>query len=97
MFIKRKHGEALAVKLSTGEWYIMYIKVDDGFRGRGIGTKLMQRILKECGRPVYLLATSELGGDLVRLVQFYERFGFRTIERHQSEFLDYNANMVLES
>lgn len=72
------------------------IIVDPQHRNEGVGTKLMNTVLQKCGRPVVLLATSELGGDLDKLFTFYKRFGFKTVTRRDRlEGFPYNYNMIL--
>ena len=96
MKIKLAHGLAYAEKVS-GCWFLVSISVDCEYRKKGIGTRLMRTILKRCGRPIFLLATDELGGDTVRLKEFYKRFGFVPYKQKRSDDLPYNANMVLYS
>jgi len=46
--------------------------VRSDFRGQGIARKLIEHILFESPRPLFLLCRSDLG-------TFYEKFGFRTL------------------
>ena len=96
MKIKLAHGQAYIEKI-FGVWFLVSISVDEEHRNKGIGTKLMNNVLKKCGRPIFLLATDELGGDVARLKEFYKRFGFKDYRQKRSDGLPYNANMVLES
>lgn len=97
MKLKLAHGQAYVEKMSGYGWYLTSITVDEQYRGKGIGTRLMNNLLKKCGRPIYLLATDELGGDVIRLKEFYKRFGFIDYRQKRSDGLPYNANMILES
>ena len=96
MLIKLAHGQAYAEKVS-GFWFLNSIVVEAEYRNKGVGTKLMNKVLNRCGRPIFLLATDELGGDVVRLKEFYKRFGFVDYRQKRKDGLPYNANMVLES
>lgn len=96
MRIKLAHGQAYAEKIS-GVWVLVSIVVDPEYREKGVGTRLMINVLKKCGRPIYLLATDELGGEVIRLKSFYKRFGFVPFRQKRSDDLPCNANMVLYS
>ena len=92
MNIKLAHGSAYAEKINGYGWYLHFVRVDDGYRNKGIGTRLMENIIKRCsGNTIYLLVTSELDGDVERLYKFYERFGF---EKQEGNHIGYNYNMV---
>lgn len=97
MKITLSHGQAYVEKIPGGGWYLVSINVDEQHRKKGIGTRLMNNVLKKCGRPIFLLATDELGGDPVRLKAFYKKFGFTTYKQKRNDGLPYNANMVLSS
>ena len=94
MIIKRAHGLADVRKLDGGT-YVMSIWIDEEFRGRGHGERFMRYILKTHPRPVYLLASGELGGDVARLRKFYNRFGFIEEKRPRNSPIPFNYNMVL--
>ena len=55
----------------------------------------MKKALVKCNRPIYLLATSELGGDGDKLTKFYESFGFEKAKQPRNDGLGFNYNMVL--
>ena len=93
--IKLSHGLAYVEKAPGIGWYLVSIVVDENFREKGVGTKLMNSVLKKCGRPIYLLATDELGGDPFRLKKFYKRFRFVPYRQRRCDGLPYNANMIL--
>ena len=63
------------------------VMVSAKFRGQGIGTQLFKKILILADaedKEVYLSARpigSNDEGKLMRLVHYYERFGFRSIDR----------------
>lgn len=63
------------------------VMVPSAFRGRGIGTELIRRVLimaDAVGKDVFLSARpiGNSGEDrLLRLVHYYERFGFIQIDR----------------
>ncbi len=55
------------------------IVVPEGQRSQGAGTQAMQALVEYAdatGQRIELGASSQLGGDKARLVEFYERFGF---------------------
>ena len=93
--IKLSHGSAKICKMPGVGCYLMSIFVEEDYRNKGTGTLLMEKALQQCGRPLYLLVTDELGGNVERLTQFYRRFGFVDYKQKQSDGLWYNANMVL--
>lgn len=94
MKLTLSHGNIYLSKLSNGGWYIDSIMVDHDYRNRGIGTRLMRKALMKCNTPIYLLASSELGGDYTKLLAFYESFGFQFVKR-QKDKIEFNYNMVL--
>lgn len=58
---------------SVPHWYLLYVGVDAGRRGQGIGSALLHPVLTHCdeqGLPAYLEATSE------RNRRLYLRHGF---------------------
>lgn len=94
MKVKLAHGTAQLIKLKGSGWYLYSIIVDENYRNRGIGTWIMEKIICTCDPPIYLLATSELGDNGIRLVQFYERFGFTKEKQRLQNSVGYNYNMV---
>jgi ribosomal protein S18 acetylase RimI-like enzyme len=89
--IKRAHGSVELEYLRCGGSYLHSIEVDPDWQGRGYGSHLMKLALEKSRYPVYLLASSELGGDVDRLVKWYKRFGF--VKKRGSD-VGYNYNMV---
>ena len=64
-------------------WYLPMIGTDPLFRGKGIGSALLQPILRTCdveGIPAYLENTNEQN------LPFYERHGFEVTEIFQFPF-----------
>lgn len=61
----KPHGE-LVVELAS-------IAVEPEFQGRGIASAVIDRLLSEASRPLYLTCLSSMS-------PFYEKWGFRTIE-----------------
>ena len=55
----------------------LYLAVDEGFRGRGIGTRLLGEIIKIKRGPIFLSVTVE---DSVPL-RMYRKAGFRKLFR----------------
>lgn len=95
MKIEKDHARLYMEKVPGCGWVLHSILVDEGYRGKGIGTKLLQEALNKCGRPVYLFATRELGGDLKRLRKFYGRFGFEPYKQGKQDTFPYRFNMIL--
>ena len=95
MKISSTHGTAYLTKVRGNGWCLESVVVDEDHRNEGVGSKLMKRALSKCNRPIYLLATSELGGDVKRLIKFYESFGFEKTKQSQKDGLEFNYNMVL--
>lgn len=95
MVIKRQHGRLYLEKLNGVGWMLTSILEDEDYRGQGIGSEMLQEALKKCGRPVYLFATNELGGDLKRLRKFYRRYGFEPYRKSEPDMFPYRVNMWL--
>ena len=95
MMIKLSHGSARVDRMPGQGWYLTTLWVDRDYRCKGIGTRLMSKVLAKCGRPIYLMASGELGGDPAKLKEFYSRFGFVPYKERRGDNLPYNANMVL--
>ena len=94
MKIELAHGVVYLTKVRSGGWYLASILVDEEYRGKGVGTRLMEKVMKQCDPPIYLLATSELGGDVKRLFKFYKSFGFVKTKQPRYDGLGFNYNMV---
>lgn len=94
MTIKLSHGFANVEKNRFGS-YLHLLMVDTEYRGNGIATKLMARVLDKAPRPIYLLTDGAYGADVERLIEFYSRFGFVCQKQRKSEGYPYNYNMVL--
>lgn len=95
MKIERAHGKLYMEKVPGCGWVLTSILVDQEYRGQGVGSAMLQEALKKCGRPVYLFATNELGGDLKRLKKFYKRFGFIAYKGDGRDLFPYRFNMIL--
>ena len=94
MKIKLAHGFANFEKNHYGS-YLHLVMVEPEYRGKGIATKLMRKVLDKAPRPIYLLADGEFGSDPERLVLFYSRFGFKKQRQRKCDGVPYNFNMVL--
>ena len=94
MTIKLAHGFATVEKNNFGS-YLHLIMVDPEYRGKGIATKLMNKVLDKAPRPIYLLTDGGFGCDIARLIDFYSRFGFKCKKQRKNEGYPYNYNMVL--
>ena len=94
MTIKLAHGFASLEKNHYGS-YLHLVMVDPEYRGKGIATKLMKKVLDNAPRPIYLLTDGEFGSDPQRLIEFYSRFGFKREKQRKKDGYPYNYNMVL--
>ena len=95
MLMKTKQGRICITK-HDGYWCLDMLYIEPEYRGQGYATKLMTKALSKCQhRPIYLLATAELGSDLARLIDFYRRFGFTKEKQPRRCEIPFNFNMVL--
>jgi len=69
----------------TPVWWMSRVYVPDRLRGRGVGSKIVGTLIghvktldKRIGRIV--VAPGGYGSDPVRLVNFYEKLGFKMIK-----------------
>ncbi len=70
------HAQAASVRARRKQGYLYALRVLEPFRGRGIGTRLLQSaeaILKGRG---YQVAVISVAKDNVRALRFYERMGY---------------------
>jgi len=84
-------GEENHAKLKYSESHLAYsidtVLVPAKYRGQGIGTQLIRKVILMAdaeGKEVYLSARPIGSNDeqkLMRLVRYYERFGFQTVDR----------------
>ena len=79
MIIKLAHGFANLEKNHYGS-YLHLVMVDPEYRGNGIATRLMTKVLDNAPK---------------RLVAFYSRFGFKKQRQRKHDSCPYNFNMVL--
>lgn len=68
---------SMASKLVKPLWYLEFIAVHPSYQGRGLGHTMMTRLLAEVDNPVVLECTSEQN------IPFYEKHGFKLIEKSQ--------------
>lgn len=94
MKIKLAHGFA-NVEINGFGSYLHIIMVEQDYRGKGIATRLMTRVIQKAPKPIYLLADGEFGSSVPRLIEFYSRFGFRKVKQKKRDGYPYNFNMVL--
>jgi len=91
MLINLAHGYVKLEKLKYSGWYLHSIIVEENYRGKGVGTKLMEKVLRQCDTPIYLLSDGSMGGDPERLFKFYKKFGFK---KKRGNDIGYNYNMI---
>jgi GNAT superfamily N-acetyltransferase len=71
----RSHMEAHH-RLLPDHWYLLYIGIEPGRQGQGLGSALLRPVLKECdrtGAPAYLEASCERNRSLYARHGFVER------------------------
>lgn len=62
-------------------FYLMDVIIDEDYRGKGLGTLLMDAVMDDVGSLHGVLHTDDAGG-------FYERYGFRHDERRQEVLME---------
>ncbi|WP_278488514.1 GNAT family N-acetyltransferase [Achromobacter insolitus] len=73
-----KHGRDAAA------WRIIQIQIDPAFQGRGLGRRLLQRVLDEADAEGVPVTLSVLKGNPAR--RLYEALGFIPMEETELEF-----------
>lgn len=74
-------------------YYIDAIIIDESARGKGLGTKAINTIIQMAeakGKMVLGYATDLLGGDLNKLYNWYQSFGFKIDSGVADGEFDYN-------
>ena len=73
-------GVRLQLGIDRGPYLVLFwIVLPKSERGKGVGTRVMERIIAEAdlrGVPAALSPSDAFGGDLDRLHAFYRRLGF---------------------
>ena len=76
-YFDRPIGYISAVMLRDGWARIMMLAVEEGSRGKGVGSDLLNRFRAEALRSNLRAITLEVKKDNERAIRFYERNGFR--------------------
>ena len=66
-----------------GDYWELYELIVHGKHEKGLGSRFMRKLTQladEHRKIVFTQASSAMGSDLNRLINFYERFGFEIIE-----------------
>jgi GNAT superfamily N-acetyltransferase len=78
--IEQQYGVQTSIaERNAGDIYLSSIKVQPKERNQGLGTKAMQDIIKYAdtkGKRITLTPSSDFGGNVNRLKEFYKRLGF---------------------
>lgn len=77
--IEQKYGVQTYLAERKDDLYLASIKTPEDMRGQGFGTSAMNGIVKyadSVGKRIALTPSSDFGGSLPRLKEFYKRFGF---------------------
>lgn len=72
------------------------IIINPEFRGKGIGTKIMNDLINYADRNsqmIFLTPSDDFGGSKNRLIQFYKHFGFKHNKGIYKNF-EYSDSMV---
>ena len=78
-------------------WYeILKFAVIDGFKGFGIGKKLMQTCIDMCIENNVDIITLESSSKLENALKLYEKFGFKHIDSRDSHFETADIKMELK-
>ncbi|MCD5397539.1 GNAT family N-acetyltransferase [candidate division NPL-UPA2 bacterium] len=88
LFFKRLILKPLEDKKDVKGFYLQNIAVDESYRGKGIGSKLMEyyfRFLKQQGIKALFIDVSTKNG---RAKHLYEKMGFSVVKKARISFLD---------
>ena len=66
-------------------WSLHSIQVSQNYRNRGIGTALLQEILRYCRHHNIHRLVGDMRGELPALQRWYQRHGFRISTEHRLE------------
>ena len=97
--LKNKYGEALnALEIYETKTSLILsrIIINPEIRSTGIGTSVMDDLVKYAdnhGQIVALTPSSDFGGNVNRLIQFYKRFGFKMNKGYNKNF-EYRDAMI---
>jgi len=90
--LQNKYGEslkALDIYETKTSLILSRIIVNPETREVGVGTSVMEDLIRyvdEHGQIIALTPSSDFGGNVNRLVQFYKRFGFKMNKGHNKNF-----------
>jgi hypothetical protein len=90
--LQNKYGEslkALDIYETKTSLILSSIIVNPETREVGVGTSVMEDLIRyadEHGQIIALTPSSDFGGNVNRLVQFYKRFGFKMNKGHNKNF-----------
>jgi len=90
--LKNKYGEvlkALDIYETKTSLILSRIIINPEIRNTGIGSSLMEDLVRyadEHGQIIALTPSSDFGGNVNRLVQFYKKFGFKMNKGHNKNF-----------
>jgi len=69
------------LKVSTDDFYLSRIAVHDDFRGRGVGSALIEYVLEEAARAHSTRCVLEVAPEAAAAIALYRRHGFDEIGR----------------
>jgi GNAT superfamily N-acetyltransferase len=91
----RAVGCCALVPKRAGVYEIAKMAVDEQYRGRGIGRKLLNHVIEQARAAGATLLTLESSDKLTSAVHLYESLGFRHLPPRQSPFVRANVFMEL--
>ncbi len=85
----------IVVWLILDEAHIATLAVDPGYRGKGIGRKLVAEAMKEAVRQGANVATLEVRASNDAARSLYQDFGFKVVGRRLRYYLDNGEDAIL--
>src|ERR1017187_9736027 len=79
---------ALSVRIDRHETWILALRVDEGWRRKGLATEMVDEVIACSGFwPVYLYPVADSPDKQVELEQWYIRMGFRYAKHEHGQLL----------
>ena len=89
-------GTISLIPVNQNTYEILKLGVVDGFKGAGIGRKLMQICIDFCVRKKVKIITLESSSKLESALRLYEKLGFKHIEVVDAHFESADVKMELK-
>lgn len=87
-------GFIVAVKTSKDSLRILMLAVDENYRKRGVGSRLLKKIILNFSdvRRIYL----ETRTDNIEAIEFYKKNGFKIVEKVKDFYTDGGEAYIME-